>query len=422
MVGNVIIYTLEVIKYYLIMKNFLGFSIHKNNCYKVIGAIGIVLFSVYITITENNPLLLFLVYIYLEMFLLIKEKLSLVIVSTSWIMLIISILDVMFLTVIEFVTKNIDIEFVILDCMAASLTTVFLLLLVYVIKKKTKGEVFRITKIYYVYFTLLTLAEGMIIIVLKIYLDKEEGMTAFILILTCIVIMLSNLVMVMFLAVSNDGYKQRDEINRKYIKSQQTHYFYLTKNNEDIRGFRHDIISHIISIRKLNSDGDREAIDEYLNRIEEDIHMNDKLSLVGNKVVDAIANHVLYEAKRDNVKVEITGELGENCNVDAYDLCIIFANILSNAVEAAAMSGEKSVKLDIQMQSEGLRILTSNSFEVVQINEKGKLETNKKDKINHGYGLRNVYNSINKYDGKMATKIDGNKFYVDIFIPKNNAS
>ena len=68
MIENGIIYTVEVIKYYIVMKYLLGYKVRRNISFSVLGAIVIAAFTVYVTTTENNPMLMFLLYIYIEMF------------------------------------------------------------------------------------------------------------------------------------------------------------------------------------------------------------------------------------------------------------------------------------------------------------------------------------------------------------------
>ena len=44
----------------------------------------------------------------------------------------------------------------------------------------------------------------------------------------------------------------------------------------------------------------------------------------------------------------------------------------------------------------------------------GKLITNKKDKENHGYGLKGIERIVNKYEGEMSYQVKGNLFKIII--------
>ncbi len=420
MLENCIIYTVEVIKYYIIMKYLLGFKVRRNLVLSVLGAIVIGMFSVYVTVTEDNPMLGFLIYIFIEMFILIREKAINIVLSTCWLMIIVGMLDAMFLVVMEFVLYDMFFSYHQLGCVSTVITVMFLWLLVCVLRKKTKGEGIRIAKVYYIYFSLLTFAEGVLITAMKNIVNEEHGIKMFILIFVCMVVMILNIVMVLCLAVSNDGYKQRDALNKKYLKTQEENYLYLKERNEDIRRFRHDVKGHMLTMRGLLEKGDMENLRLYIDRVEDDIHINDRRVTVTNGVVDAILNKYLYEAERRKVNMKVEGYLFEECHIEPYDLCIIFDNIVKNAIEAASATQAKSVYIGVHRDEKFIRLYAENSSNNPVLIENGKIQTTKNDKDNHGFGLINVERSVKKYKGTVAVNMwEENKFCVDICIPLN---
>ncbi len=417
MLANCVIYTLEVVKYYLIMKNFLGFKIRKNWILSVVGAIVIIAFSGYITTTKDNPLLMFWIYIFIEMFILVREKYITIVLSTFWLMFIVGMLDGMFIVVTEFVTYKMGLSDLIIESIAVCFTTMFLMLLVWVIKQRVKNSVVNISKTYYIYFTILAVAEGILTYVLERSFFNETGVKALVLIFICTVVMLINLIIVMALAVSNDGYKERDELNKKYLKIQSENYLYIKKKNEDTRKFRHDINNHIITIKQLLMQKKLDELEAYLKSIEDNIHINDNRVTVNNGVVDAVLNQTLYDAEKNNVDIDIEGELYEECFIEPYDLCVIFANLMKNAIEAAKESNDKKIQIKIVREKEGIEIRANNSYKGQREKMDGKYVSSKKDKVNHGYGLKNIEDSLMKYKGRMEIKEEEKRFHINIFIP-----
>jgi len=420
MLENSIIYTLEVIKYYLIMKYLLGFKVRRNALLSLVGAGVILLFSAYVTVTEDNPIALFLVYIFVEIFILIKGKKINIVFVTGWLMIIVGMLDSLFLVIVEMAAYKVISDGLVLHCIGSIMTAVFLVVLVYIVNKKTHGEKFEISKTYYIYFTLLTGAEGILVTMLKMILGNDNGVKGLTLIFICSIIMMLNIIIVLCLAVSNDGYKERDRINKMHLKTQEEYYLYLKDKNEDIRKFKHDMQGHLITMHQLMSKGDVSNVEKYLEKIAENIHSDKKEITVNNGVVDAIIHQNLYESKKQNIAFNVEGQLFEECGIEPYDLCVIFANVLKNAVEASGKCNEKYIDMKINRTKENIEIYVENSCNDEVIIEEGEYVTTKEDNNNHGYGLKNVYASVEKYNGIVTIGNEEGKFYINIFIPLMN--
>lgn len=420
MLENSIIYTLEVIKYYLIMKYLLGFKVRRNALLSLVGAGVILLFSAYVTVTEDNPIALFLVYIFVEIFILIKGKKINIVFVTGWLMIIVGMLDSLFLVIVEMAAYKVISDGLVLHCIGSIMTAVFLVVLVYIVNKKTHGEKFEISKTYYIYFTLLTGAEGILVTMLKMILGNDNGVKGLTLIFICSIIMMLNIIIVLCLAVSNDGYKERDRINKMHLKTQEEYYLYLKDKNEDIRKFKHDMQGHLITMHQLMAKGDVSNVEKYLEKIAENIHSDKKEITVNNGVVDAIIHQNLYESKKQNIAFNVEGQLFEECGIEPYDLCVIFANVLKNAVEASGKCNEKYIDMKINRTKENIEIYVENSCNDEVIIEEGEYVTTKEDNNNHGYGLKNVYASVEKYKGIVTIGNEEGKFYINIFIPLMN--
>lgn len=300
------------------------------------------------------------------------------------------------------------------------MTAVFLVVLVYIVNKKTHGEKFEISKTYYIYFTLLTGAEGILVTMLKMILGNDNGVKGLTLIFICSIIMMLNIIIVLCLAVSNDGYKERDRINKMHLKTQEEYYLYLKDKNEDIRKFKHDMQGHLITMHQLMAKGDVSNVEKYLEKIAENIHSDKKEITVNNGVVDAIIHQNLYESKKQNIAFNVEGQLFEECGIEPYDLCVIFANVLKNAVEASGKCNEKYIDMKINRTKENIEIYVENSCNDEVIIEEGEYVTTKEDNNNHGYGLKNVYASVEKYNGVVTIGNEEGKFYINIFIPLMN--
>ena len=68
---------------------------------------------------------------------------------------------------------------------------------------------------------------------------------------------------------------------------------------------------------------------------------------VNNSIVDAVLNRFYSDAVELNIDFNICGHMPNNCNIDAYDLCTVFSNLLSNAFDAAKKESKKQVDIEI---------------------------------------------------------------------------
>ena len=55
---------------------------------------------------------------------------------------------------------------------------------------------------------------------------------------------------------------------------------------------------------------------------------------------------------------------------------------------------------------------------LINFKKNNQIITSKKDKINHGFGLKSIQLITNKYNGSLSLKIDNNIFILDIIFPK----
>jgi len=99
----------------------------------------------------------------------------------------------------------------------------------------------------------------------------------------------------------------------------------------------------------------------------------------------------------------------------------IAGSLLNNALEAVAKVDEKAIKLDIEYSKESLFIRVENTFDGEIKCEKGKNDAMKviasrKDGDNHGYGLKNIRKSVEKYNGHVGISYKGNIFSVGVLL------
>ncbi len=222
------------------------------------------------------------------------------------------------------------------------------------------------------------------------------------------------------LSCLNVSWKERQEMNDTLLKMQEKHYLYLEQRNEETKKFRHDIRHHLYVLQNLLNHNQQEEAIQYISTMFDITSPDSHLVTVGHQVVDAILSQYSYECQQRDISFHIEGMLPSSFSVDNYDLCIIFSNLLQNALEASEKCEKKEIFLTIRYDENFIFIMEKNHLAKTQNTGIFFLtKTQKKDKENHGYGLMNIGESVRKYDGFMNYYVEHHQFVLTLTLPRN---
>lgn len=182
---------------------------------------------------------------------------------------------------------------------------------------------------------------------------------------------------------------QASQAQKTYIAEAQMRY-------DRTKAFRHDIKNHLSVLNGLLNSGKLDESKSYLQKLEA---ASAKLSIpyqTGNPVVDILLSEKLELAKTDGILSEVTLCLPKPCGVDDFDLCVIFANALDNAIRACrVIEGAKSIRISGERQGDFYMLAFENTCSDEPLPPAG-------------IGLSNIKSVAEKYHGAMlAEKADG---------------
>ena len=196
----------------------------------------------------------------------------------------------------------------------------------------------------------------------------------------------------------------------------------MQESVENVRSAKHDMRLHLATIKFFSTKVEKNLIDadeitNYINGLLEDIDKTEIYSNTGNIVVDSIINYKLSRVKDENINLDMRLLIPASINIETADIVSILGNLLENALEAVVKTDDKMLKLDMEYDKECLFIQINNSFDGVVHYEpngiKGESQiASIKNSDKHGYGLKNIKRSIEKYNGHMAITHEGNVFSV----------
>lgn len=133
-------------------------------------------------------------------------------------------------------------------------------------------------------------------------------------------------------------------------------------------------------------------------------------------------NYYSYLAVKENIEFVVSGRLTEDMHLEMFDLTTLIGNILQNAIEAAVKAADPKIRIELIEHKKEIFIVVSNSVAEIIDTEKGFSMTSKKDKVNHGFGLKNIAAVVEKYCGEyyMESVLENGEalFKISIAIPR----
>lgn len=203
------------------------------------------------------------------------------------------------------------------------------------------------------------------------------------------------------------------EIWKRKLEKQQAYI-------EEIRAIKHDMQAHMIVLQYYLDAENYESAKAYLQTMQDQPRMETSLVEydLGNPLVNAIIEDCLAKTG-EKVKLIIEGELSKEIKIEDYDLCILFSNLMSNAVEACERLSVLDKIIDIRTYTEldKMYILIKNPIEWELDLDIPRQTTTKEDKTAHGYGISNIQRVVEKYKGMINFYVKEEMFCVEIMLP-----
>lgn len=207
------------------------------------------------------------------------------------------------------------------------------------------------------------------------------------------------------------------------LKSQYNQYRNYQESIDLINMKYHDLKHQIAGLR-TETDIDKRT--EWLDAMEDDIRGFESVTNTGNKVLDTIIAGKIMHGQKYDIKFTcvIDGKLLEFMHVT--DICTIFGNAIDNAIENVVMIKDiekRIIHVTVSAKNKFVLIQFQNYCEVKPNEDKRGVrlfESSKADKRNHGFGLKSIQYTVDKYDGTMKAGMNKDWFELTILIPCSN--
>lgn len=204
---------------------------------------------------------------------------------------------------------------------------------------------------------------------------------------------------------------------RHVLSSQYEQFRYYQESEEMLHMMQHDLKHQIEGLRGETNEQKKE---EWLDMIENELDKWWLPQRTGNSVFDTILSAKLRRARQLDVRITCVADGALlNC-LHVADICTIFGNALDNALESVVMIPDPEKRLihvSVSAQKNFIFINISNTLGTPLIESENILLTTKRDKKNHGYGIKGIKYVVGKYGGHVSYKADEGWFRLNILIP-----
>ncbi|MCX4270185.1 MAG: GHKL domain-containing protein [Lachnospiraceae bacterium] len=229
-----------------------------------------------------------------------------------------------------------------------------------------------------------------------------------------------------------------NKIDLEQKKSDQYHlqimaYKMLEEQYCQAERLRHDLKNHFIALAGLLEKKEWEKMGCYLKEMENSAGLGISEEMTGNRVVDVLICQKRKLAEQRNIAWECEVQIPKECGIHEFDLCVLFGNILDNAVEACErrkdcrqhpfiviQSGMVKKCFLLEVRNSAGRIGNCSNYTKGMGEYKGRFR-DKGELISHGIGLLNVKDVVRRYNGVMNIEMQEGVFVISILIPLNRA-
>lgn len=189
---------------------------------------------------------------------------------------------------------------------------------------------------------------------------------------------------------------QYDLIESQYVRAQN---FYA----ENAKLY-HDIKHHLRALERLLQNGDQREALAYIESVQEPLQCKMIPVHTGVDIVDTVIYEAKEKAEQRNILLQVeTPILPSGLKLEDREFCVLCANLLNNALEAA----KEQIRLNIAVTAGFLVIEMKNDYkEKPLVKNNHFVSEREQDSLEHGWGMKIIEQIVEKYHGELTIRVD----------------
>lgn len=188
---------------------------------------------------------------------------------------------------------------------------------------------------------------------------------------------------------------------------------------EETRKVRHEMRSNCFMLEALLEEKKYDELQDVLHNALGSPLLRGMEVSTGNRMVDMLLSTKVNEARQLGIPIVLHVVLPENLSIDQQMLCSLLTNLLDNAIEASRQVSSPDIDCSMRMVKGYLAIEVRNKVDGSVLEKNPRLLTSKRDRANHGLGIKIIRQIVHRCDGNIEFWEDMGRFVVTIMLPEH---
>ena len=231
--------------------------------------------------------------------------------------------------------------------------------------------------------------------------------------LCCIALIVFN---VQFLQLNN---MRREKQFQQSVIAEKYRQYEISRSSIDIINRRCHDLKHLLNALRFADDSEKNKLFDETQRA---INIYGSEVQTDNEVLNVLLTEKSLYCVDRNIRLSCSINTNGIDKISVIDLYTMLGNAIENAIESVEKTidqDKRTISINIDNQGGLLVFRIQNYYEGNVDIVDGIPKTSKKDKENHGIGLRSIRFIAEKYDGTMSIDKENGVFTLCIIIPTN---
>jgi hypothetical protein len=231
-----------------------------------------------------------------------------------------------------------------------------------------------------------------------------------------ILLLISGMILVIMKYIYQIGILEQEQRLQRQLEQERASQYAFSKENADMINRKYHDLKHQLLALEQASGGERQ---EMLRQTRESVAFYDAHIETGNEALDTILTEKSMVCANRGIKISYNVSAENLDQIRLLDLYTLLGNALDNAIECvSALQDESKRTISVTVSNRGsmIYLATENYYEGTLQMKNGYPITNKKDKENHGFGVRSMEHIAKTYGGSMRITTNHQIFRLQLLL------
>lgn len=270
----------------------------------------------------------------------------------------------------------------------------------------------------YMYFPFMTV---IIIVGVLVYCDQSMLHNNIVIIMVSLLVIMNFIIFsIIESVVRYEKQLSENRIFERDMKSKYEYYQYVCENYENQRQEIHEFRNQMECILDMMHNEEYNKTEKFVRNITADL--NDKTDCIDTKnaIINAVLNQKYRVALKRNILMVFDLQPLSEIYLKDTDIVSILSNLIDNAIENCdKCKNKKTINIMLKIDNaDNFIISVKNTIPSKYKFDKNNIVSSKKDKMKHGYGIKNIIKIVEKNHGHYDFECNENEFWFSVIIPQ----